>query len=201
MACLFIFPAVVGLISAVFQFCWWKNRPTPAAHCTTAHPAPSLSLSYSLTVSPYPPPKREHFSPELSVFIRKRGEVQSEKGRGATLSYLLQAATIFRVSSFYSFSPCSSLHSSMKYFLLVALVYSGCVWWFYCNLLLLCSWPVCLLRTMAYQSICVALLLLLIGHMLAGKSPDWVSVRMDNRRMGKVTHLQKRLHEFKISIS
>lgn len=44
---------------------------------------------------------------------------------------------------------------------------------------------------MANQSICVALLVLLIGHVLAGKSSDWVSVRMDERRMGKGTYLQK----------
>lgn len=195
MACLSIVPAVVGLISAVFQFCWWKNRPTPAAHCTTAHPAPSLSLSYSLTVSPYPPPEREHFCPQLCVFIRKRGEVQSEKGRGALLSYLLRAATFFGgnfLLLFLSLLFTPFLHE------ILSLVYSGCVWWSYCNLLLFCSWPVCLLRAMAYQTICVALLLLLIGHMLAGKRPDWVSVRMDNSQMGNITHLHKRLHEFNI---
>lgn len=67
-------------------------------------PLPSLFLA-PLTVLPYPPPKREQFSSALSVFIRKRGEVQSEKGRGATLSSLLRAANLFWVSTSYSFSP------------------------------------------------------------------------------------------------
>ncbi|KAF4090457.1 hypothetical protein AMELA_G00052680 [Ameiurus melas] len=37
------------------------------------------------------------------------------------------------------------------------------------------GWPVCLLRAMAYRSICVALLLFLIGHMLAVPERDPVN--------------------------
>lgn len=125
---MFIFPAVVGLTSAVFEFCWWKSRPTPAAHCTTAHPSPSFSLSFSpRCLTSYPPPKREHFSPALSVFIRKRGEVQSVKGRGATLSNLLRAANVFRVNFSYAFFCSFSLHSSIKWYFLVVLVWCACV--------------------------------------------------------------------------